>query len=786
MTELLFILVLSALGLAAAAFLARRSPEARAPVPLRRAMGTLERSMVSALAQQLKPWLLATVTAAGLGAALGATRGFSAAFWLFSAVVGGALTTGLLIWWGALMGMRGVGATLGGQSQALGVALTGPLRAAGAIAVAVEATALLLPTTLFAVVYGMKGGLSLRGNAALLLAQETLWLIVPCAAGAVLLALIAQRVGGTYSVGAVLGCRLAADTPASTEPSVARHPAAMTELVGRQLGQVVALTADSFAVALLINVTLGLVGLSLLLEQPTVSVAVAVAPIVARSFGGVVAALGVLVTRLGEGEPPSNALLRGLLSSSVVGLSAIGAVAVWLHGSGSALRLGVAAALGWLAFVLSALLTRTHRRGRAGARRAATRATGLDGGLALGMKLSLSFSQGTVTLVGLSAALGLGAWLGAGLASAHGPILGLLATLTGALGGYGIALTVATLGPLLETARGLAQLSSGAPSTEQQRRGLLLQELGVTSGAAARTFLLLGGGGAAALAVAALRLGTPLPTPLPSSASLATAHQGEVTTLAAPPPAPVYLEAPTPGSTPVGAGSAEPGPSASASPPGPAQATLDGPAGTSDVEASAAPSLTMPPRVLSLEPTLGLSALLIGGLLGAAWVLGAVGLSMRAAGNAAHALGTELQRQLASLPREGTTPGSTERGASQRAYLELMLAHSMRGLWRPIALVLGFPVVLHSASRLTPQLSSALGPLLVAALASVAALVALTLALSLDGTTAWPQRGRSSDMPKSSPLLDLTPWFGGVGAPAAHLFAHALIVMLLCLQPFLP
>jgi K(+)-stimulated pyrophosphate-energized sodium pump len=412
-----------------------------------------------------------------------------------------------LCWAAAYAALRlGVGASVQvavAASRGLDRALSLAMHAGGAASLCAEALSGLGLIAVFGTVFALLGGTTLAGKQAMALSLDVAAVLASFPLGAALAALVCQRSGGLFQTAVDIGGDVASEQRFGLSRDDPRNPTLVGELSGSHLGESATRAALSFVSAATSHVALLALGLAAASREASPSLALVLLPFVVRAFYVLASAFGFSVVRTEEMTTPSGAIVRGYLSTSVIGLSGLCGASLWLQKEHfwvflSAGSIGTAAA--WLlALPVWARLLRP-----AGGPREAADALRVSGGSAAITSLGSALQTALLPLavLGLAAALSFRLGEQAGLAS--GGVWTSLVTWAALLGSAPFAFAASAVATIADGAPAVAALA-GADS-EAQRRSLRLDEMqGV--GASARAQLITSLTGAAllsALAVPAL------------------------------------------------------------------------------------------------------------------------------------------------------------------------------------------------------------------------------------------------------------------------------------------
>ena len=503
MTELGLILGINLAGLAFAGLLMRwLSARDVGNAELRRVSGALQRAAESFLWRECRQIAIGTlalvvVLFAAYGWRRPAGQALEPAFWSVLGVVLGAASACAVAHFGARLAARASVRLLAAARNSLDQALSVLVRAGGATGLLAEAVSVLGVSSLFALLYSMKGGFALGPEQAGQLALRAATLLPGYAVGAVAAALVIQRAGATYHVSSDVAADWAGERDAGLEHDDARNPALVSDLVGDHVGMAATRTTDLFVSATLGNVAGVIIAANVYeanRDQLSGALAVVLLPIVVRAFGLIASTFGVMVVRTTEDtKSPAAALWRGHVTTLVIALGGLAGAVYWLLGDRQFLRFVPGAAIGLFATTAVAHLARFRIGRRFGGLRhvldavrtgdATTIAQGLASGLEAALLPTLAIGVGMVA-----------AWqLGASSGLVSGGMLSVTLALTTMLACGPYVVTLATVGPIADSARGVLAMSPSSAGGDTEGRALRLDDAGFLASAVAQTYLVIVG-----------------------------------------------------------------------------------------------------------------------------------------------------------------------------------------------------------------------------------------------------------------------------------------------------
>lgn len=515
MTELALLLAIHSSGLLFAVVLTRLVAPSDAPgAELHRLGSALMRAADAFLAQELRlvalvAGILASVCFALYSALLqpgSGLGGLETGFWAALGVALGATSTCLVARGALRLGVRASLGTLAAAERSMDRALGASIRAGGAIGLFVETVSVLSMALVFGLLFAMKGGMRLDAPKAAELAMSVAFILPAYALGVAAAALVLQRAGSTYHAAADVGADLAGERDAGLEHDDPRNPAIVSDLVGDQVGLTTGRAVDLYLSATVASVCAVVLGASL--HEPARALglsglALAALPMIARSFGVIASAFGVMVVRTEDPESPLLPLWRGQLATAVISAGGIAGSALWLVGEPHWLRLFWAGVLGLGAAALSGHVARLRvdRKRESVKDLVETLRVAEAPGLTLGVGFGLEAA--IVPILTAIVAIG-GAWqLGASTGLPSGGLYGTLMALMMMLASAPYVLALATLGPVADGARGVAAMAA-ATSSEAERRTARLDEAAFAASSVSQTYLIVTSSVAALLAASAV------------------------------------------------------------------------------------------------------------------------------------------------------------------------------------------------------------------------------------------------------------------------------------------
>jgi Na+/H+-translocating membrane pyrophosphatase len=345
LTELAFIVALEIGGFVLALTLARSAAEREPGAAVYRVVSAVERALRGFFAHQRLAIGVAVALALAVVIAAGALFGrATSALWVAAGMLFGAALCVTVAVLSVSVAGRAAGAAHASARLGFNPALGAALRAGGAAGIGAETASALGSLGLFCVTYFAGGGRA-TGPASF---DD---LVNPClvtagyALGAALAALVVERAGALYRVGAEAGRSTFDPVGDGNDP---RNPALVSALVG-DAGSVGSSSAVLFALTAVATSATFHAAKAFGAEPGDVIRAAALA-LIMRSFGTVGCAAGTLAARADEAQGQGLALLRGLACAFAIALFGIVGASYWLapadfwcFASAGALGLGAAA-----------------------------------------------------------------------------------------------------------------------------------------------------------------------------------------------------------------------------------------------------------------------------------------------------------------------------------------------------------------------------------------------------------------------------------------------------------
>ncbi|MSO20846.1 MAG: sodium-translocating pyrophosphatase [Acidobacteria bacterium] len=300
-------------------------------------------------------------------------------------------------------------------------------------------------------------------------------LIVGYGFGASIVALFAQLGGGIYTKAADVGADLVGKVEAGIPEDDPRNPAVIADLVGDNVGDCAGRGADLFEStaaenigAMILAAGLYRANQTLFEENNLTLIGVLMFPLVARAFGIIASAIGIMLVRVSETEDPMHALNRGYYITSGLAMVGFYFSSHWLLGAAHYFNFFLCGVIGVLSSIAFVYITQYYTEYRFRPVQSIAEAsqtgpaTNIIAGLAVGME-----STGLPILV-ISFAIISSYFLGnsSGLASAG--LFGTAVATMGMLGPCAFILAMDTFGPITDNAGGIVEMS-GQPEEIRMR-----------------------------------------------------------------------------------------------------------------------------------------------------------------------------------------------------------------------------------------------------------------------------------------------------------------------------
>jgi len=304
-------------------------------------------------------------------------------------------------------------------------------------------------------------------------------LIVGYGFGASFVALFSQLGGGIYTKAADVGADLVGKVEAGIPEDDPRNPAVIADLVGDNVGDCAGRGADLFESSAAENIGSMILGATMAAAIPGVSstfiIGVMMFPLIARSFGILASAIGVMVVKVRGEEDPMRSLNRGFYVATALALVGFAIASYWLLNPAGypnawwhffvAGIVGVVTALMYV-YITQYYTEYRYRPVREIAEASKTGpATNIISGIAVGMESTAA--PVIVISIALLSAYALGS--SSGLPAAGNPgLFGTAVATMGMLATAAYILAMDTFGPVADNAGGIVEMS-GQPESVREK-----------------------------------------------------------------------------------------------------------------------------------------------------------------------------------------------------------------------------------------------------------------------------------------------------------------------------
>ena len=379
------------------------------------------------------------------------------AMWTTLSFVLGALCSAAAGYMGMWVAIRSNIRTAAGATHSMNSALQPALRGGAVSGFFVVALSLLGVAGLFALVQ-YAGVTQDTGKIPLL--------IVGYGFGASFVALFAQLGGGIYTKAADVGADLVGKVEAGIPEDDPRNPAVIADLVGDNVGDCAGRGADLFESTAAENIGAMILAAGLYAANKDTFAAhglplagIIMFPLVARAFGIIASAIGILAVKVNDTEDPMKALNRGFYVTALIAMGGFYAASRWLLGPDYYFHFFLCGLIGVLTSAAFVILTiyytdYKYRPVLSIARASQTGpATNIISGVAVGME-----STGYPVLVIAAAIVG-AYFLGSSSGLEHAGLFGTAVATMGMLATAAYVLAMDTFGPITDNAGGIVEMS---------------------------------------------------------------------------------------------------------------------------------------------------------------------------------------------------------------------------------------------------------------------------------------------------------------------------------------
>ena len=300
-------------------------------------------------------------------------------------------------------------------------------------------------------------------------------LIVGYGFGASFVALFAQLGGGIYTKAADVGADLVGKVEAGIPEDDPRNPAVIADLVGDNVGDCAGRGADLFESTAAENIGAMILAAGLFRaneivfqEQNLTLLGVILFPLVARAFGIIASAIGIMSVRTNEQEDPMQALNRGYYVTSAFAIAGFYVASRWLMGPQYYFNFFICGVIGVLTSIAFVYITQyyteyTYRPVKSIAEASQTGpATNIIAGVAVGMEST----GGPIFVIGM--AIVSSYFLGVHSGLQHAGLFGTAVATMGMLGPCAFILAMDTFGPITDNAGGIIEMS-GQPESVRKK-----------------------------------------------------------------------------------------------------------------------------------------------------------------------------------------------------------------------------------------------------------------------------------------------------------------------------
>ncbi len=291
-------------------------------------------------------------------------------------------------------------------------------------------------------------------------------LIVGYGFGASIVALFAQLGGGIFTKAADVGADLVGKVEAGIPEDDPRNPAVIADLVGDNVGDCAGRGADLFESTAAENIGAMVIAAALyrsnqevFAEQGLTLIGILMFPLVARAFGIIASAIGIMSVKAKETEDPMKALNRGYYVTSVLVMVGFYVASRWLLGPDYYFNFFLCGVIGVATSIVFVFITQYYTEYRYRPVQSIAKAsqtgpaTNIISGVAVGME-STGYPVFAVAIAIVSTYL-----LGnqSGLESAG--LFGTAVATMGMLGPCAFILAMDTFGPITDNAGGIVEMS---------------------------------------------------------------------------------------------------------------------------------------------------------------------------------------------------------------------------------------------------------------------------------------------------------------------------------------
>lgn len=291
-------------------------------------------------------------------------------------------------------------------------------------------------------------------------------LIVGYGFGASFVALFAQLGGGIYTKAADVGADLVGKVEAGIPEDDPRNPAVIADLVGDNVGDCAGRGADLFEStaaenigAMILAAGLYRANTQLFESQNLTLLGVLLFPLVARAFGIIASAIGVMCVKTAEDKDPMQALNRGYYVTCVFAMIGFFIASRWLLGPLYYINFFICGVIGVLTSLAFVYITQYYTEYRYRPVKSIAEAsqtgpaTNIIAGFAVGME-STGFPIFTIAIAIIAAF-----YLGATSGLKDAGLFGTAVATMGMLGTAAYILAMDCFGPITDNAGGIVEMS---------------------------------------------------------------------------------------------------------------------------------------------------------------------------------------------------------------------------------------------------------------------------------------------------------------------------------------
>jgi K(+)-stimulated pyrophosphate-energized sodium pump len=300
-------------------------------------------------------------------------------------------------------------------------------------------------------------------------------LIVGYGFGASFVALFAQLGGGIYTKAADVGADLVGKVEAGIPEDDPRNPAVIADLVGDNVGDCAGRGADLFESTAAENIGAMILAAGLYRTNSDVFggqglplLGIILFPLVARAFGIIASAIGVLIVRTNEKEDPMMALNRGYYITAILAMIGFFIASKWLLGPQYYFNFFICGVIGVLTSVAFVYITQyyTEYRYRPVKTIAEASQTGPATNIIAGVAVGMESTGLPVLTIGVAVVSAY--YLGAHSGLKDAGLFGTAVATMGMLGTAAYILAMDCFGPITDNAGGIVEMSQQPQSIREK------------------------------------------------------------------------------------------------------------------------------------------------------------------------------------------------------------------------------------------------------------------------------------------------------------------------------